>query len=295
MVLHSYAKLNLYLAITGLLPDSYHSLDTLFERISLHDTIGLSLRQDGRIRLFCDDAAVPSDAANLAYRSAQLLKEYSSTTQGVTIRLTKRIPVGAGLGGGSSNAAAVLSGLNHLWRLNFSLRKLVGIARNIGSDVPFFLYDTSFARGAERGDKIRIIPSLKRVCLWHILVIPYIHVSTPRIYEEWDARKEQKGLNTELTRAKGGVKILPLALRRRNFSLLGNALYNDLERITVKLHPEVRRIKDALLRAGVNACLMSGSGPAVFGILPSRKAAFTVVERLKKARVRWRVFVTRTI
>ena len=150
MVLHSYAKLNLYLAITGLLPDLYHSLDTVFERISLHDTITLFPRQDGKIRLSCDDAAVPSDETNLAYRSAQLLQEYSHTIQGVTIRITKRIPVGAGLGGGSSNAAVVLSGLNHFWRLNFTLRKLVGIARNIGSDVPFFLYDTSFARGTTR-------------------------------------------------------------------------------------------------------------------------------------------------
>ena len=136
---------------------------------------------------------------------------------------------------------------------------------------------------------------MKGVCFWHILVVPRIHVSTPRIYAQWDAKKEPKGRNTELTRAKGGAKILPLALQRKDFSLLENALYNDLERITVKLHPEVQRVKDALLRSGVKACLMSGSGPAVFGILPSKRVAFTIVERLKRERVQWRIFVTRTI
>jgi 4-diphosphocytidyl-2-C-methyl-D-erythritol kinase len=311
LTLNSYAKLNLYLVVLNKRRDNYHNIQTIFERIDLSDKITLRPRRDKKINIICKSRDLPKDnSQNLAYLSAKLLQDSFNIDRGVDIGIIKRIPVGSGLGGGSSNAAGVLMGLNKLWKLNLKTSKLVSMARDIGSDVPFFIYNTPFAQGKARGDKIKPLALLKKVKLWHILVVPRTKVLTPIIYKEWDKRvssgeragltppflqiKKSSGERAGLTRPKYDAKILFLALRKNDLSLLAEALFNSLEQLTAKLYPEVRRIKETLLALGLKSILMSGSGPAIFSIVSSRKEAVSLGRQLEKKDRSWQVFVNRT-
>lgn len=284
LLLNSYAKLNLYLEVLELRKDSYHNLKTLFERIDLADKIILKPREDKKIKIICNSADVPCDNTNLAYRSAKLLQDRFNIHRGVDIKIIKRIPVGAGLGGGSSNAATALLGLNILWRLELKQAQLLNLARAVGSDVGFFIYNCPFAWGSGRGDRIKPLKSLNNLRLWHILVAPKIKVSTPFIYKEWD--KYFKGKKTRLTSIKYNAKML---------NLTGRDLFNRLEIITAKLYPQVRQVKDKLRDMGVKSILMSGSGPAVFGIVSSRKEAVSLKAQLKADSNSWQVFAVKTV
>lgn len=293
LTLNSYAKLNLYLEVLSRRKDSYHNIKTVFERIDLHDKIILRARQDKEIKIFCSSPGLPKDnLKNLAYCSAKLLQESLHFERGADIRIIKRIPVAAGLGGGSSNAAAILVGLNKLWRLNLSRNKLVTFARKIGSDVPFFAYDIPFAQGQARGDRIKPLKVLNNVRLWHILVVPKIKVLTAQVYKKWD------NLKAKLTRPKYDVKILNLALKKKDTALMNQTLFNSLEQVSARLYPEVMDIKEKLTQIGVKSILMSGSGPAVFGVVSSRKEAVSLCRQLrgdlKKENRSWQVFVTGT-
>ncbi|MCM8795123.1 MAG: 4-(cytidine 5'-diphospho)-2-C-methyl-D-erythritol kinase [Candidatus Omnitrophica bacterium] len=290
MVLRSFAKLNLYLEVLGIRKDGFHSIKTLFERISLFDEIIITSRRDKKIKIICNHPDISLDQDNLVYKSAVLLQDCARLKQGVNIKIIKRIPVAAGLGGGSSNAASVLLGLNRFWKLNLRHDKLIALAKKIGSDVSFFLYNVPFALATGRGEKIKPLKVLRRVRLWHILVVPKIKVSSARIYKSWD-EWVKKG---DLTHSKYNVKILTLGLRKRGLPLIGQALFNSLEPITQRLYPEVRLIKDRLKRLGLKSILMSGSGPAIFGIT-SRKEALRLAKELKKEKGFWQIFVVKTV
>ncbi len=290
LVLKSYAKLNLYLEVLNIRKDNYHNIETVFERIDLKDTIILKARPDRLIKIICGNHSVPGDSSNLCYRSAALLQRTFKIKHGLDIKIIKRIPVGSGLGGGSSNAATVFLGLNRAWRLGLSRAKLTDLAKKIGSDVPFFLYDSPFAEGTNRGDRIRPLPALKRVRLWHILVMPEIKVSTPLIYRRWD-----KGRTFKLTKRRRNAKILLSAILKKDLCLISQLLFNSLEEVTISLYPEVCRIKEALATLGLKSILMSGSGPAVFGIVASRKEAVSISRQLKAKHRSWQVYVTRTL
>jgi 4-diphosphocytidyl-2-C-methyl-D-erythritol kinase len=286
VILNSYAKLNLYLSVRNKRKDSYHNLTTIFERISLADRIILKLRKDGQIKMSCSDKGLACDSSNLVLRAAKLLQESCRVKKGVQIRLIKRIPIGAGLGGGSSNAAYTLMGLNKLWKLNLTRGKLAALALRLGSDVPFFIYDCPFALGEGRGEKIKPIKEAGKLRLWHILAVPRIRVSTPLIYKKWDE---------SLTRPGYDVKIILPALKKRGIFSLTQALFNSLEPVTKQLYPEVKRIKDKLLKSGVRLSLMSGSGSAVFGIVATRKEAARLARQFKREKASWRVFCSRTV
>jgi 4-diphosphocytidyl-2-C-methyl-D-erythritol kinase len=288
MVLHSYAKLNLYLEVLNIRSDQYHNIKTIFERISLSDKIILKPRQDKKIKIISSTPKIPKDNSNFAYQSAKLLQDSLKIKRGVDIKIIKRIPVGSGLGGGSSNAASVLLGLNKLWRLNLTQDQLVSYAKKIGCDVPFFVYDVRFAQGLARGDKIRLLAALNNLKLWHILVVPKIKVSSKQIYRKWDSAR------IKLTRPKYDVKILSLALRKLDRVLIGKSLFNGLQRITAKLYPEVTRIKEKLNAMGLKSILMSGSGPAVFGVVSSRREGAALCRQLKREQKSWQVYLTRT-
>ena len=289
MILHSYAKLNLYLEVRNIRHDQYHNIKTIFERIDLSDKIILKPRRDKKIKIICSSPEVPQDHTNLAYQSARLLQESFNIDTGVDIKITKRIPVGAGLGGGSSNAAAVLLGLNKFWRLHLKQEELLMYAKRLGCDVPFFIYDTSFAQGLARGDRIKPLKMPKNLRLWHILVIPKINISSARIYREWDSLG-----SLELTKPRCNVNILLSALRKFNLARAGEALFNSLEQVSAKLYPAIIRIKEKLRQGGIEAILMSGSGPAVFGLVSSRREAQALCRQLKAESGFWQVFVTRT-
>jgi len=287
--LESFAKLNLYLRILGRRSDHYHNLKTLFERISLFDSIVLTPRLDKKIKIRCDNPQVPSDKTNLVFRAAKILQDASKVKKGVDIKITKRIPIGSGLGGGSSNAACVLKGLNKLWGLGLSRDKLVKFSRGIGSDVAFFIYDCPFAEGRGRGDIIKPLTALKKLRLWQVVVVPRLEVPTARIYRLWDSLKLQ------LTRPVPDVKILSWALQKKNRSLIKETLDNNLEPVTARKYPEIRRIKEEMFKAGARIALMSGSGSAVFTLTDSKKEALVLARRLKRLKRFWQVFVTHTI
>jgi len=311
LTLNSYAKLNLYLEVLHKRKDNYHNIKTIFERIGLADKIILKSRRDKKINITCNVAAVPQDNSNLAWRSAKLLQDIFNIDKGVDIKIIKRIPVGSGLGGGSSNAAAVLAGLNKLWKLNVTKHKLAGLAGKLGCDVPFFIYNSPFAQGEARGDKIKPLKTLTNVRLWHILVVPKIGVSTASIYKRWDNEsktfkltphlwtysktiKNEYNKGAGLTRPKYNVTMLLLALRKNDLFLIGDALFNSLEQVTARLYPQINAIKEKLMQLGVKSILMSGSGPAVFGIVSSRKEALTLCRQLKSNSSFGEVFVSRT-
>ena len=284
----------MYLNVLGKRKDNYHDIETLFERISLCDKIILNALPDREIKINSNLPGLPQDDSNLAFKAARILQEAYGIGKGVDIKIIKRIPVGSGMGGGSSNAAAVLSGLNKLWGLNVGRQKLVNLAKKIGADAPFFIYDTSFALGRGRGDRITALKTLNKRKFWHIIVVPRMHVSTPFIYREWDKFKvSRRALTQALTMGKNNVKILSSALKKNNLSLIEKALFNSLEQVTASIYGEIGKIKGKLARLGQRAVLMSGSGPTVFCFISSRKEGQRLYEKLKKNRF-WQVFVAHT-
>ncbi len=290
MILNSYAKLNLYLKVIGRRSDGFHDLSTVFERINLADKIILK-NQESRIDICCKDPGVPLNETNLCHKSALLLRRKYGLDKGVSIEIIKRIPVGAGLGGGSSNAASVLLGLNKLWKLGLSLDELASCAAQIGSDVPFFVYNTPFALGEGRGHIIRPIRGINRLRLWHVLAVPGVHVSTARIYAQWDAARSSR--KRRLTSGYGDAKITANALKTGDFSKAG-CFFNSLEAVTINLYPEVGVVKDRLLSLGACFALMSGSGSAVFTITASRAQALRLKRRLAESCSSWQIFLART-
>lgn len=288
MNLKSFAKVNLYLQVIRKRLDNYHSLRTVFERISLFDSITLRNRRDNEIKVSSDDRSLPADEGNLCFKAAKVLRDQFCPSRGLDIKIIKRIPIGAGLGGGSSNAAVVLLGLNKLWGLKLSKKRLARFAVKIGSDVPFFIYEKPFAYGFGRGEKIEPIKGLHKARLWHLLVVPKIHVSTPLIYDKWDSF-------TGLTKPPRNVKILTSVLAKNEALPAFDLFFNSLEQVTIKLYPQVKRAEDLLLSLGLSHVLMSGSGPAVFGIVPSRKKAFKLAKILRKKYKSWRIFAVSTV
>lgn len=289
MILKSPAKLNLYLKVLRKRKDGYHDIISLFERIDLSDTISLKRRRANRIKIISASGEIPKDKTNLAWRAAGLLQRKFKIKQGVEIKITKRIPVGAGLGGGSGNAATVLMGLNRLWNLNLSKAKLAALAKEIGSDVAFFIHDCPFALAEGRGERIKPLKTLNQIKLWHVLAVPRVNVSTPFIYQQWDKAKK-----VGLTSPESDVKILTSALRKNALSLVGKALFNSLEEVTTRLYPALNSVKGDLAGLGLKAIRMTGSGPAIFGICSSRKEAVSISRQLAQNRS-LRVFLSRTL
>jgi len=288
LVIKSFAKLNLYLQVLNKRPDNFHNLSTLFTRIDLADTLIFRKRGDSLIKIKCDSRQVPKDKANLCYRAAALLKQELRLSLGIEIELKKRIPVGAGLGGGSSNAASVLLGLNRFWNLNLSRTRLVKLGAKLGSDLPFFIYQAKFALGSQRGDKIKPLISLNKLKLWFILVYPNIKVSTPWIYQKFDA---YLSAGRTLTMPRCNVKIFTSHLLRKGKLIDPRYLFNGLEPITSHLFPVINQVKNVLAGMGLVKVMMSGSGPAVFAICDSCLQAQSLRRKLRKQYKSWQVFV----
>ena len=283
MKLRSYAKVNLFLNVLSKRKDGYHNIETLFERISLFDIITLSPAGSG-IRILTDSPLIPRGPKNLAYRAAKILKDKFHIKKGISIRIQKKIPVAAGLGGGSSNAASVLLGLNRAWRLKLSEKELMKLGSELGSDVPFFILNTSFALGKGRGEILKKVkaPGAK---IWHCLVKPSFAISTKEAYQSLD--------QSSLTPKKADVKMLFHSIQKGHSAVLVELLTNSLEVTLNKRVTTILEIKKRLLKEGTLGCLLSGSGPTVFGIFKSRKIAENAARALRKNK-RWQVFVVST-
>ncbi|MFB3895542.1 MAG: 4-(cytidine 5'-diphospho)-2-C-methyl-D-erythritol kinase [bacterium] len=274
MLLKAYAKVNLFLEIVARRDDGYHELETILQTISLHDELELA-PQPEKISITCNLPYLPIDERNLAYRAAKLVKEKTGTNQGVGIKLNKQIPVGAGLGGGSSDAAAVLLGCNRIWGSNLSDSDLVELGMQLGMDVPFFLHGgTALAVG--RGE--RIIQQLPTPALELIIVYPNFPVPTASVYKNLDIRSR--------TSKQESTKLLS-ALQLGNVIKIAGLLFNRLEVSTFKLHPQLTKIKDILIHEGCLGALLSGSGSALFGIAQNNQSADLISRKLATTTKYW--------
>ncbi|MCY8054126.1 4-(cytidine 5'-diphospho)-2-C-methyl-D-erythritol kinase [Bacillus inaquosorum] len=248
------AKINLSLDVTRKRPDGYHEVEMIMTTIDLADRIELTELAEDEVRVSSHNRFVPDDQRNLAYQAAKLIKDRYNVKKGVSIMITKVIPVAAGLAGGSSDAAATLRGLNRLWNLNLSAEKLAELGAEIGSDVSFCVYGgTALATG--RGEKIKHI-STPPHC-WVILAKPTIGVSTAEVY------RQLKLDDVEHPDVQGMIE----AIEEKSFQKMCSRLGNVLESVTLDMHPEVAMIKNQMKRFGADAVLMSGSGPTVFGLV----------------------------
>lgn len=273
----AHAKINLYLEILGSRPDGYSQVAMVLQSIRLADRVELKRCHHG-IHLSCQHPQVPSDATNLAYRAAELLQKESHTTAGVDIHLEKHIPVAAGLAGGSADAAAVLVGLNQLWGLGLTVADLQTLAARLGSDVPFCVQGgTQLATG--RGEILEPLADWEGIPL--LLAKPrYLQVSTAWAYQTFWSMQADKTLQPN-PRASGLPQILT-ALEHRDLQALANSLRNDLEKPVLATHTVVAELRSALCAAGALGSLMSGSGPTVFGIMPSLEQASQARDRLQQ-------------
>jgi 4-diphosphocytidyl-2-C-methyl-D-erythritol kinase len=261
MKIRSFAKINLGIEVLGRRPDGYHDIRTLFQSIDLGDWLEILLRSDGAVRLSGTDPAVPWDERNLILKAARLLKDRFGIASGAEIRVTKRVPPGKGLGGGSSNAAIALQALANLWDLRLGRAELQSLAASLGADVPFFL-EGGFCLGEGRGDVVTPLPDLPP--LFGVLVLPPFPSSTADIY----ARLPLTSL-PEDSRISG-------FLERKDFGLLENRL----EETVFNLFPRLETIKSFFYHNEAVLSLVSGSGSAVFGLYRDR-------ERARRARADW--------
>lgn len=256
------AKINLFLKVIDRRPDGYHLLETLLCRVGIYDTVTIDPKWEG-ISISCPSSTVPEDHTNLAYRAASLFsdalkKKTSLAFKGARIKLKKTIPAGAGLGGGSSDAASVLMALNRVYNRPFTTRQLMKIGLEIGADVPFFIFKKpAIATGI--GEKLRHFTELPSHTA--LIVYPGFDVSTGTVY---------KNLNLRLTKDK--KKLSKFDFDGKNLDIKRH-LINDLESVTIPEHPVISDIKKTLLLNGAIGSLMSGSGSAVFGLFKDRKQA----------------------
>ncbi|MBI4310124.1 MAG: 4-(cytidine 5'-diphospho)-2-C-methyl-D-erythritol kinase [Candidatus Omnitrophica bacterium] len=302
ITLRSPAKLNLVLDVLAKRMDGFHELRTIFERIDLCDRITLTSRRDGAIKVVCGHPQVPKGPKNLAVKAAKQLQADFGIKQGVTIAIDKKIPVAAGLAGGSSNAAAVLMGLNRLWRLRLSQKQLVEYASRAGSDVAFFIYNASYALGEGRGEKIRVLPI--RVKLWHVLVTAKFKMYTKEVFNHLNCPMSPlpnpctvwcrgNDNSSQLTNKKDNVNILLPYLRKNMPQSIGSALANDLESAILSLRPDFKRLKNKLSNAGACGVCFSGSGPSVFALARSKQHAGQIKARFDRRYAQ--VFVVSTL
>lgn len=271
------AKINYLLDVLRKRPDNYHDLRMVMQRIALSDEIEVSLSDTHGIRVYCDRGEVPDGPANIAWRAADALLSLTNIKAGIDIFIVKKIPMAAGLGGGSSDAATVLMGLNDLLNLKLTDEKLMSVGVSLGADVPFFIFKkTALAEGI--GDRLTPVEGLPPV--WIVLVNPNIHVSTAWVYQ-----------NLQLTK-KNDEAILPKFNNR--IEDICSLLSNDLESVTIGRFPVIQEIKDALRANGAQGVLMSGSGPTVFGVFAEEKQAATCQKAISR-NAAWYSLVTHTL
>lgn len=270
IIRNAHAKINLTLEVLGLRPDGFHEIRSVMQMISLCDTLTFEKDASGMLTLTggTDDASPGEN--NLVLRAARALQANMKTKHGARIHLEKRIPVGAGLGGGSSDAAATLKALNALWGAHSSEKQLLQIAASLGSDIPFFLSKGS-ALVTGRGETITPVSPLPEMRI--VVAKPFESLPTPRVYAEWDRRNvSHDGVNH-------CAKLLS------DPANAGSLLWNDLHGPAVFLCPEIARILDCLAEFGIVDAMVSGSGSAVFGVCESGeqaiKAADSLIETLE--------------
>jgi len=283
LVVWAPAKLNLFLEILGKRTDGYHELRTLMVAVDLFDTLVVQEGPAGAIEFECDGARLPQGAANLVVRAAQVARrEAGGRGRGVRIRLRKRIPVAAGLGGGSSDAAATLAALNRLWQLGLGRQELARLGAEMGSDVPFFFYlPAAVARG--RGGLLEPLPWPAQLHI--VLACPPWQLPTAKVYAA-----------LRLPRGREARPIEPLlaAIAARDWGALATSVFNRLAEPARRLCPQLQSLERLCCQAGLRGVSISGSGTSVFGLAPDRTAAVRAAHYIRE-RTTARTFVVRTL
>jgi 4-diphosphocytidyl-2-C-methyl-D-erythritol kinase len=282
-VLPSFAKINLALEVLHLRSDGYHELRTLYQSVDLRDELHFRLPRAGdrSIDLVTEGYEPCPAQENLVYRAAMLLRRECGISRGARLHLAKRIPSGAGLGGGSSNAAVTLLGLDRLWNLKLGAAGLVPLAMRLGSDVPFFLVGGT-ALGVGRGEQV--FPVAHPGFRWVVILHPPVHVSTAEAYAQ---------LRRPLTRKLSAATISRLGLLMSDGKWEADRCFNDFEVDALKRYPEIRAARETLLKHGALAAQLSGSGSAVFGIFPNRNRAHWALSRIE--RHPWKAYLVKTV
>lgn len=262
------AKVNLTLDILGKRNDGYHEVSMIMQSIGLADIVTLEEADD--ITVETDIAELADDHTNIAYRAAELLRDTYAPDRGAHIRIKKNIPLAAGLAGGSTDAGAVLLGLNDLWGLGLDIDTLTALGGKLGSDVPFCMIGgTMLAAG--RGEILTSVPALETMPL--ILVKPPVGVSTAAVY---------RGYRADRVHNHPTADTMIDAIRSKDKTRIYEAMGNVLETVTIPLHPEIEEIKQALIAEGAERAMMSGSGPTVFAFAPTAEDAERIADTIKQ-------------
>ena len=275
------AKINLGLCIQKKRDDGYHEIKTLFQAVNLYDTLEMSPGSKG-IELLVEGEAIPTDKKNIVWKAAQLFLSRLDSPAGVQILLKKRIPVAAGLGGGSSDAAATLKGLNRLFNLPLPQKNLLEMGKQLGADVPFFLFGNS-AMGEGIGTRLTSTPALSKA--WVVIANPGFPISTKWTYSNIS-------IDLLLTKKTDHINMLRLFLGKNDLPKIGRHLHNDLEAVVIRRYPAINELKKRLISGGALGAVMSGSGASVFGIFNDRLLAEQVFDSIRKENTRWKIFLT---
>jgi len=277
--LESPAKVNIRLEILKKREDGYHELRTVLQKISLHDTLLFSLKKERRVSITTDHPKLPVGKNNLVYKSIQSMLKESNYRGGIHVEIEKRIPLGAGLGGGSSNAATTLIALNQLLEMKFPKKKLMEMGFEIGADVPFFFLKGS-AIGSGIGERLK---KRELPILWYVLIYPNFEVSTHWAYQ-----------NFVLTNQHFHINLRKFLITPEGIS---HILFNHLEEVVSGKYPEIDIMKKILLSAGALGAVMTGSGPTVFGLFQDDKTATGAYKKIKNtvARRGWAVLKAHSI
>jgi 4-diphosphocytidyl-2-C-methyl-D-erythritol kinase len=272
------AKVNLYLEVLERRPDGYHEIQTLMQRVDLFDEVEICLGGRG-IQLICEGEAIPGNMENLACRAAQVFFKEFGIRGDLQIHLKKRIPVAAGLGGGSSDAATVLMGLNELLPAGGDREQLMALGAKIGADVPFFIFQKpALARGIGE----RLVAVSLPTPLWFLLLVPPFRISTAWAYAAYDRISPKKKEPLQIKDFYPDlVDLLPV-------------LQNDLESAALTWHPQIAHLKEELIARGAKGALMSGSGPVIFGIFASKEEAWET-EKAIDLPAGWKTIVSQGI
>ena len=268
------AKVNLFLKTLRKRKDGYHDILSLMQPVSLYDEIILGVEDGKGIFIACDNKSIPCDQTNLVYRAAEAFSKAAGISKKLSINIKKNIPVAAGLGGGSSNAATVLKALNEIVSANVSVEKLMQIGAALGSDVPFFIAGKACIASG-RGE---ILDPVELPRFWYILINPGFPVSTHWVYQNLNLTKTQENINITISK----VKAFCCGGRLEDPQILHSILINDLEDVTIRKHPGIKKIKKVLIDFGAVGALMSGSGPTVFGIFRSEDNTRKTFGQIKK-------------
>jgi len=269
LIQKAYSKINLSLDIIKRLASGYHKIESVIQELELHDIIKLKKIEKG-IKLKCNINICP-DNENLAYKAAELLIKNFKINSGVEITIEKNIPVAAGLGGGSADAAATLKGMNKLFNLNLSEEGLIEISKSIGMDVPFFILGST-VHATGRGENVKRIETLANN-IYFVLAKPNFNISTKNAYENLDYEKTGKQLKT--------AEMLN-AIREKDIKKIADNLHNDFEYSVCREYPIINEIKQKMIENKALNALMSGSGPTVFGITKEKAVAENILDSLKK-------------